>query len=242
MSSQKKIDANSANARSGTGPKSERGKSLTRYNATKHGAFASSRLLLDEDREEYSQLSSRVYTETAPQTAIECVTVDQIIGDMWQLKRVERALVIYFEQVRRTGLLRTLKSMSEYEFEAARRIVEDSELIRSAEKDRRHDQQMLSFELATYTALGGTPPREAKPPTATGAEAPIQAAKQKLNDANDLGKRFLDGMTSPDKVSPYATLENIRRSLVRDIARKYAFLIELREQRMMIEYRPTDEA
>ncbi len=117
VASNKRIEANRNNAKKSTGPKTQRGKSHSRLNALKHGAFATQRLIRGEDEKAYQQLSARVFAEAKPKTAIECMLVDQIVGDMWRLKRVEQAERAYFEQIRASALARTLQTFSAREIE-----------------------------------------------------------------------------------------------------------------------------
>jgi hypothetical protein len=124
VDSSKKIVANRSNAKKSTGPRTLRGKSRARWNALKHGAFATLRPIRGEDAKAYRDLSERVLTETTPKTAIECMLVDQIIGDMWRLKRVEQAERAYFEQIRKAALSRAVRLLSAEEIQLVPDILE----------------------------------------------------------------------------------------------------------------------
>jgi hypothetical protein len=199
VASNKKIEANRKNAKKSTGPRTQRGKSHARWNALKHAAFATQRLIRGEDEKAYQQLSARVFAEAMPKTAVESMLVDQIVGDMWRLRRVEQAERAYFEQIRASALARALRALSG----AESRLV--PEFIEGAERS-----------------------------TAEGGEPISCSASQKLQAATHPDKLMLDGMVSPQRAFPYSTLDQIRRSLVRDVLRKGARLAELRAHRLTI--------
>ena len=124
VASNKKIGANRDNAKKSTGPRTPQGKSHSRWNALKHGAFAKQRLIDGEDEKTYQQLSARVFAETTPKTAIERMLVDQIVGDLWRLRRVEQAERAYFEQIRVAALARALRTLSANELQLVPDIAE----------------------------------------------------------------------------------------------------------------------
>lgn len=112
MAPSKKTETNRNNAKKSTGPKTKRGKANARWNALKHGAFATHRLIRGEDESAYEKLAARVNAEARPKTAIECMLVDQIVGDIWRLKRVEQAERAYLDQVRESALSRSVRKFS----------------------------------------------------------------------------------------------------------------------------------
>jgi len=89
--SQKKISANRANARFSTGPKSSAGKSHSRLNATKHGAYAIEILLWGEDQELYAAVSAEQQKKYQPNNFIDRALVDQLVTELWTLRRLTRA-------------------------------------------------------------------------------------------------------------------------------------------------------
>jgi hypothetical protein len=202
LASSKKLAANRNNAKKSTGPRTARGKSHARWNALKHGAFATQRLIRGEDAKAYRRLSAQVFAEAAPKTAIACMLVDQILGDPWRLKRVEQAERAYFEEVRVAALARVLRTLSVPEIELVPGIVK-----------------------AENTSI------------AEGPEARSCRVSNKLQAATNPDKLMLDGMVAADSVFPYSSLEQIRRSLIRDILRKEANLAELPGRGLAVEVR-----
>ncbi len=240
MTSENKCASNRANANKSSGPKSGRGKALTRFNSVKHGGFAIQRLLHGEDEVEYRQLSAAIVAETLPNSTIESMLVDQIISDMWRLKRLERADVAYFDRVRKSIVTGILTSLSDAEFEAARGSDVDEELLRSGARARRERQAAFDLELAGLGVVPRSRPSQ-KTVSASEAEAAMNSMKRKLEHGDSLDEMLLDGIAASDKAFAYTTIDNIRRSLVREIKRNYADLLKLQQIRFTIEPQATDE-
>jgi hypothetical protein len=94
--SHKQVEANRANAKRSTGPKSDGGKSRSRMNAVKHG-FSSQEIVVEgEDADEFDALRTQLEAEFAPDSIIERELVDRLAGLLWRLRRVplfEAALI-----------------------------------------------------------------------------------------------------------------------------------------------------
>ncbi len=90
MTSQKQIEANRRNAHLGTGPKTPKGKAISRANATKHGLLSTQVLLPGESEEEFEELSGRLKEDLKPVGALETRLVDDIAADFWRLSRSRR--------------------------------------------------------------------------------------------------------------------------------------------------------
>ncbi len=90
MTSQKQIEANRRNAHLGTGPKTPKGKAISRANATKHGLLSTQVLLPGESEEEFEELSGRLKEDLKPVGALETRLVDDIAADFWRLSRIRR--------------------------------------------------------------------------------------------------------------------------------------------------------
>ena len=89
MSSPEKIAANRANALKSTGPKTERGKAHSSLNAVSHGIYARARLLPFECESEYHELAESIFVDVNPVGPIEEALAEEIVTDMWQLRRLE---------------------------------------------------------------------------------------------------------------------------------------------------------
>jgi hypothetical protein len=88
MSTQAQIDANRANARHSTGPKSPEGKQAVAKNRITHGLTGRAVLIPGEDPEEFQRLSFRLKFELAPGNEVEETLVQRIANLQWRLNRV----------------------------------------------------------------------------------------------------------------------------------------------------------
>jgi len=208
MTSAKKILANRQNAKKCTGPKTARGKELASLNALKHGLYANTRLILGEDEKEYNKIASQVLTETNPKTSIERVLVDQIIGDMWRLCRIERAEHAFFVEVQHNAFHKLAQTMSLEELNRFKKTIEEM----SPEGDRENPLSRNPCPEKTY--------------------------EEKIVEGLDPAKVLLEGMAAPTREHPYLTFENMRRTLMRDILQKYGNLLELQSQRLTVDTTP----
>lgn len=86
--SQKQTEANQQNAQQSTGPKTDEGKAVSRYNAIKHGLLSKEVLLEGEDEKTLIEIGKNLRTELGPQTELELVLVDRITANVWRLRRV----------------------------------------------------------------------------------------------------------------------------------------------------------
>ena len=68
MATQKQIEANRRNAQSSTGPKTEEGKSKSKFNALKHGMTAEVAVLPHEDKHSYEDLRQAAIESYGPPT------------------------------------------------------------------------------------------------------------------------------------------------------------------------------
>jgi hypothetical protein len=92
--SQKKVEANRRNAKQSTGPKTEEGKSRSRFNALKHGILASALLITKgegaEDPAEFDELLDGLRRDLAPVGALEEMLVEKLAVCWWRQKRALR--------------------------------------------------------------------------------------------------------------------------------------------------------
>jgi hypothetical protein len=90
MTSTRQLEANRANARRSTGPKTASGKARVAHNAITHGLLARDTLLPDEDPLELQALADTLRAEHNPQGAQEHLLVDMMIRAAWRLGRLGR--------------------------------------------------------------------------------------------------------------------------------------------------------
>ena len=96
MTSQRQLEANQANAKRSTGPRTLDGRARSRMNAVKHGLTAKYIVIGDEDPDEFEALRVDLESDFQPSTRLEYELVDRLAGLLWRLRRVpgvEAALV-----------------------------------------------------------------------------------------------------------------------------------------------------
>ena len=91
--SARKLAANRANAQKSTGPRTAEGKARACHNAVKHGLFAHTIVLPqddDESRVELDALRDRLRREFTPASLLEEWLVERLVASHWRLRRAYR--------------------------------------------------------------------------------------------------------------------------------------------------------
>ena len=91
MTSERQKAANRANALHSTGPRTQNGKDLVRFNAFRHGLLAQDVVLPGEDGDAFEDLLNQVRANLSPVGPIEEFLVNRVANAMWRLKRLARA-------------------------------------------------------------------------------------------------------------------------------------------------------
>jgi hypothetical protein len=90
MATQKQIEANRRNAQRSTGPKTEEGKSKSKFNALKHGMTAEVAVLPHEDKHSYEDLRQAAIESYRPANGAEFMLVELVALNYWRLLRACR--------------------------------------------------------------------------------------------------------------------------------------------------------
>jgi hypothetical protein len=90
MASEAQIEANRANARLSTGPKTRAGKEKSRQNALRHGLRAQQVVALDERGADFAAYHDELVAALEPQDAFEAALVRRLALLSWRLDRVAR--------------------------------------------------------------------------------------------------------------------------------------------------------
>jgi hypothetical protein len=90
MASQKQIEANRRNAQRSTGPVTDLGKGVAKFNALKHGMTASTAVLPYEDAASYAELRESFVATYKPANAVESALVETVVNSYWRLLRIRR--------------------------------------------------------------------------------------------------------------------------------------------------------
>jgi hypothetical protein len=158
----------------------------------------------------------------APKSAVEHMLVDQIIGAMWRLRRLERAETQYFVQRRKHLLTDAIINMSPKEYEVATRLIDDDEPLRMAKpaRDRRSEFDSVLKDLESTD-------NDHDESNDNDNDAVV---KEKLTSANDLAVIYLDGMSDTVDSFPFF-VQRARNAMVREIVRNHSILVRIQKQR-----------
>jgi hypothetical protein len=90
MSSQRRLEANRANAKYSTGPRTQLGKARSKMNALKHGLSANAIVLEGEDPRQFEALRAGLERDFEPDSVVEFELVEHLAGLFWRRRRVPR--------------------------------------------------------------------------------------------------------------------------------------------------------
>jgi hypothetical protein len=130
MGSRKQLEANRANAKQSTGPKSALGKARSSMNACKHGLTAKTIVIGDEDPGQFEILRAAFEDEFQPRSLMERELVEYLAALTWRRRRVP-----VFE----AGLIEAIRA----EIDPAQ-----SDASAQLELRRRLNEKMAPFEAA----------------------------------------------------------------------------------------------
>lgn len=88
--SQSRIDANRANAKKSTGPKTAQGKARTAQNGISHGLCSTRLIVRPDEKKEFDSFLLQLTGSFRPEGGAELTFFDQLIGAAWNLRRVAR--------------------------------------------------------------------------------------------------------------------------------------------------------
>ena len=90
MTSQRQLEANRANAKRSTGPRTRSGKGRSSMNAVSHGLTAKNIVVSDEDPDEFERLRADLQADFQPSTRLAHEVVEHLAGLLWRQRRVAR--------------------------------------------------------------------------------------------------------------------------------------------------------
>lgn len=142
MTSKKQIEANRRNGLKSEGPETARGKSISRFNALRHGLTAKEILLPGEDAESFLDLQHRLEIELDPVGALERELVNRLAALFWRLRRANRI---------ETGIL---------QFELSKAAGQDLFASEEEEEDDEDEEELTSESIGSgfRTAAYGSDP------------------------------------------------------------------------------------
>ena len=90
MPTAKQTAANHTNSQQSAGPRTTTGKAESRYNAVKHGIFATTQIMFDEKAEDLAELAAEYHQHHNPTNPNQRFLVDTLINNEWRLRRLRR--------------------------------------------------------------------------------------------------------------------------------------------------------
>ena len=99
MTTHAQINANRANAKNSSGPKTEAGKLASSRNSLRHGCTSKQNVIPGEDPAEYEALRRELHNDFKPGSLTEATLVDQLAQYTWRLQRCRRAETAMFEKL-----------------------------------------------------------------------------------------------------------------------------------------------
>ncbi len=112
MITKKQTEANKANAKKSTGPKTEEGKVISKMNAVTYGFLAECALMSTEDADEFEALRAMLLKVFKPYGKYEEVLVDQLLDLFWRLRRlltIEGEILVYARYAIRHDIAKSAK-------------------------------------------------------------------------------------------------------------------------------------
>ena len=102
MTSELQIEANRRNARLSTGPRTKRGRRVSRMNALRHGLTAQHVTVFDETEEDFRRFHRQLMRVLRPKGAMEAQLSERAIVCAWRLRRVYRIETGMFSKARKS--------------------------------------------------------------------------------------------------------------------------------------------
>src|SRR5580658_10476281 len=90
MPTAKQTAANRMNSQKSTGPRTTEGKAASRYNALKHGIYATTQIMFDEKAEDLAELAAEYHEHHSPADSDQRFLVDTLVNNEWRLRRLRR--------------------------------------------------------------------------------------------------------------------------------------------------------
>jgi hypothetical protein len=138
MATQAQILANRRNAQKSTGPRTADGKGVSAKNATKHGLFAQSDVVISEDQGDFDAFRDEMLAELSPVGVMESVLARRIVSLTWRLGRTERMQNELIDVKIRREINDTWPELSET-------LITGKPCDKSKYSDRCYDDQVLGY-------------------------------------------------------------------------------------------------
>ncbi len=188
---------------------------------------------------DYAKLLLSLDDEFDPQGPTEGILVNQILGDMWRLRRVEAAEHIYLIEVQMKVQLSLARALSDEEKEHVRKKYgEDHIALRIGHMDKHTEPELMSTSDRIADIMAGVS-RNRSLRELSDEEA--QALEGKLEAFHCLEHMLLEGLVPKPDTNPIEEIGRQRRSLMNDLRKNLATLTALQAKRKTISLPIVDE-
>ena len=146
MTSEKQLVANQLNAQKSTGPKTDQGKAVSKYNALRHGLLSQEVVLPGEDESAFDELYEKFREELLPEGELEIQLVERIATLCWRLRRIGKVEAGIFEMQRSESYLQRVKSAAEKRLESMMPIEFQVSSWEAASDEKSYQESLLRVE------------------------------------------------------------------------------------------------
>jgi hypothetical protein len=156
MATKTQLEANRANARRSSGPKTPAGKARSSMNAVKHGLTAETIVIGDEDPAQFELLRKAFEERFDPQSVIERELVERLAGIFWRIRRIPRLEAAIIE-IRRNEIsyldLPKETTSTECDVITALALTDDGRYYNTLGKLTRHEAALMNQLTKTLQML-----------------------------------------------------------------------------------------
>lgn len=232
MSSAAKIGANRRNALASTGPKTASGKSHSRFNAVKHGIYATAPVLPGEDEHAYRELLRSYEEHFAPVGPVEAMLVREIATEQWRLYRIERAEFAVHVQLNKAHMVRFLHTLVPCELAYIESEHGNDLREEIAQQNAEAFESNLAARNDSYPVERTLPwvdPNDLPAKLTVGA---MKDVERRLSCERDIGSTVLDSYGPDAEDAPQVCLDRERRTTLRVYLTCAEKLAELQQARL----------
>ena len=196
------------NSQKSTGPRTPEGKAASRYNALKHGIFATTQIMFDESAEDLAELAAEYHEHHSPADPEQRFLVDTLVSNEWRLRRLRRVEAELWQSASNVFLEKNTEapacSSGDAFATAAPNFERLQRIVNACERAYHRALKQLKVEQALSPANPAPPPQEAEPaPPAASASTPTPQPEESKPTSAKMASSGQDPQTPPP-ASPLA--------------------------------------
>jgi hypothetical protein len=212
MATAKQIAANRLNSQKNTGPRTTRGKAVSRFNALKHGIYAVQQIMFDEKPEDLADLSAEYYEHHTPADSAQCLLVDALVHNEWRLRRMRRVEAILWYRAHDACLVKNIEvtltctsadafATDSSTFERLQRLVNSCE--------RAYHRALKELQAKELQTKVGRPLPPANPDPHSQQAAPAPATPSQPQDSKTSSAKLVSFRQKPQTPAPPANQPSV---------------------------------